>query len=130
MRQGHDFEHQALIEDGSPLINPRADAGGHADIVKFDRNRIVLTCVANAPGLLVLAEAWYPSWTARLDESPRALAVIPVNGWMRGVTVPAGNHRVTFDYQPTRWWLGVGISILSGLLAFILWQWPRERLVS
>lgn len=130
VRQGHDFEHQALIEDGSPLINPRADAGGHADIVKFDRNRIVLTCVANAPGLLVLAEAWYPSWTARLDESPRALAVIPVNGWMRGVTVPAGNHRVTFDYQPTRWWLGVGISILSGLLAFILWQWPRERLVS
>jgi uncharacterized membrane protein YfhO len=94
--------------------------------MEFGRNHIVTEYRTSAPGLLVLAEAWYPGWTARINDSAR-IAVIPVNGWMRAIPVPAGANRVVFEYQPTRWRLGLGVSVASGALALVLWRSSRTR---
>jgi len=112
VRSGHDFVREPLVEQDVGDLGKPAGQTGSATITHFGRNRIRIKYEASAPGLLVLAEAWYPGWTARLNDAGE-LAVIPVNGWMRGVQVPAGVHNLTFAYRPTWWWTGLGISFVA-----------------
>ena len=43
----------------------------------------------------MLAEPWYPGWTAEVNG--HTAAVIPANGWMRAVPVPAGTRLAVGD---------------------------------
>ncbi|MBK8027795.1 MAG: YfhO family protein [Chloroflexi bacterium] len=65
----------------------------------------------DAPGLLLLADAYYPGWTATVDGQPAP--VYRADVMFRAVPVPAGSHEVVFDYRP--WWLP-GILIGGGAL--------------
>ena len=73
---------------------------------------------AAAPCLLVLAEAWYPRWQARVDGVDTKC--LPANGWMRAVPVPAGRHVVRFEYRETRFLPGCALSLATvGLIWFV-----------
>ncbi len=50
-----------------------------------------------APALVVVAEAWFPGWTARVDGAPAP--VVPADGGLLGVAVDAGEHVITFTYH-------------------------------
>jgi uncharacterized membrane protein YfhO len=93
------------------------------DITSFDPERVVLETDASAPALLVLAEAWYPGWSATVDGSPAA--VVPANAWMRAVSVPAGRHQVELRFR-SRWLLpGALLSFLTAAGLALLVR--RER---
>lgn len=126
VRAGHDFVDRPLVEQYFSALDDKPGSESHAAITAFGRNHVTVDYRSSAPGLLVLAEAWYPGWTARLDRTTE-LPVIPVNGWMRGVAVPAGANRLVFDYRPTWWWLGLGTTLLSGVLALAVWRSPFGR---
>jgi hypothetical protein len=121
MRDGHDFHRVALVE--MPLALP-ASAGppGTAIIERFAPEAVTVRADASAPALLVLAEAWYPGWTATVDGA--AAPCLPANAWMRGVPVPAGAHEVTFTFHSTRLRAGATLSIVT--LALVLAALGRE----
>jgi uncharacterized membrane protein YfhO len=89
-----------------------------AQVTRFEPERIAVRTRAPAPGILVLAEAWYPGWSATIAGT-RA-EVFPVNGWMRGVVVPAGAHDVIFTYHSRFLAVGIGVSALSAAALVIL----------
>lgn len=73
---------------------------------------------ACAPGVAVLADAWFPGWSVLVD----GVEAEPVRVWgfLRGVAVPAGAHTVTWSYRPTSFRMGAILSALAwlaGLLA-------------
>ena len=71
-----------------------------------------------AGGKLGLHEQFFPGWTATVDGKSAA-----VESWMgafQGVTVPAGDHTVEFQYRPRSLGLGGGISLLA-LIGLGLW---------
>ena len=69
---------------------------------------------------LVTSDAFYPGWRASLDGQEATL--YRADYAIRGVMLPPGEHTVSFDYNPRRFYLGAGISVLSllalGVLAF------------
>ena len=65
--------------------------------------------------VLVLKEAWYPGWSARIDGAPAPC--LPANVWARAVRVPAGRHEVRFVYRQR--WLREG-AVVSALCALLL----------
>jgi len=67
--------------------SPSADART-ATITHFTLNSLEVAVDSPGAALLVVAEAWYPGWHATI--AGRDVACLPVNGWMRGVPVPAG----------------------------------------
>lgn len=123
---GYDFVRQTLTEQDVSLPDINHPPDSQVDIVVFERNHLVIDYKTSAPGLLVLAEAWYPGWTARLNGTSE-LMVLPVNGWMRGIKVPAGNNRVVLSYRPTHWWIGLLITIGSLIMAFALYSGLGRR---
>jgi hypothetical protein len=109
MAAGHDVHRSALVETDLAVSGGAPDAG-RAEIVSFAPERIELEVQAPAPVLLVVAEAWYPGWSATVDGA--AAPCVPANAWMRAVPVSAGAHRVVLRYR-SRW-------LLPGALLFLL----------
>src|SRR6202030_4013269 len=67
-----------------------------------------------AAGLLVLSDAYYPAWQARVDGTPAEVLV--VDGALRGVAVPAGKHAIEFQYASAALPIGATIAGLTLLL--------------
>jgi len=123
MRAGHDFHHVALVEQPVPLPTQALPLDGHATITHFSSERISIAVESPWPALLVLAEPWYPGWTARVNGS--SVPCIPANAWMRAVLVPAGKSQVEMTFHSTYLVLGSVISLVA--LAIILVLLFRRR---
>jgi hypothetical protein len=82
------------------------------------------------PGLVILADVFYPGWTLRIDghEAP----LLRVNGMMRGAAVEAGFHRLVQTYEPASFRAGVAITgaTLAVILAVGLWTWRKPAGIS
>jgi hypothetical protein len=94
----------------SPGAPPR---GAAATIVRDDPNLVEIEATLAAPGLVVLADAYYPGWTATVDGAPAR--ILATNHLFRGVPAPAGTHRVRFAYRPRSLALGAALSLLTAL---------------
>jgi hypothetical protein len=123
MRQGHNYRNVALVESSLPLGEPRAP--GSAKITHFSPEEITVLTNNDALALLVLAEPWYPGWTATVNGRPSPC--IPANAWMRATPVPAGPHLVTFRFHSTRLRAGALMSLLSLLVVAAVLLFTRAR---
>ena len=91
----------------------------------------VLEVSLDSPGLVVLADVYYPGWELTIDGKPAP--IYRVNGAMRGAAVSAGRHRLVYTYAPRSFRVGrlVSIAGLAGLLLLGLAcaRWPSVAVV-
>ena len=93
--------------------------------------RIAIAVEAATDAWLVLADAWFPGWTATLDGTPTP--VLRANYLVRVVAVPAGRHEVVFSYDPPgyatgRTVSGVAWGVLGAALVVVgLLGWRRRH---
>jgi hypothetical protein len=119
-----------ILEEPSPLPHGArgeshaASSAPAASIVRDAPNRVALRVSLPSPGFAVLSDTWYPGWKARVDG--RETPVIRANGMFRAAAVPAGDHDVTFSFEPTSVRSGAFVSAVSFLLAMLL-AVPRRR---
>lgn len=108
---------------------PRQDAPsageGTATIGRYEPDLIELDVEARQAGLLVVSEIHDRGWRAFLD-GEQAI-VWRVNTAFRGVEVPRGRHRLTFEYRNPSFRLGVWTSLVTLLLigAVLVTPWIR-----
>jgi hypothetical protein len=95
---------------------------GQTEIMRRTPNRVEITTDSVGPSVLVLADNYYPGWRAEVDG--RAARILRANYNQRGVTLPAGRHRVTFSYQPTSVLAGV---LVSGVCLVLLLIWMNAQ---
>ena len=108
---------------------PRGDSAlsiTQGRITILEPNRLVAEIETPGPGLVVIAEAYYPQWRATVDgaETP----ILPANVMFRGIPISsAGVHSIEMTLSPHRfWWLLPAFLLAFGLL---LWAalWPSLR---
>jgi hypothetical protein len=128
------FEAVALLREDMPdsfdvaLTRPAsAPADGHVAILGYTSCRTELAVQTARPAVLVVANAWYPGWTARVNG--HAAALFPAYYTFQGLCLPAGTHQISITYAPRSFYLGLVISALALLLAVMLSLWailPRR----
>ena len=110
----------AWVEAEPGKLGAVIGAGGESEPVKVvegpDPTRIELEVTLRSPGLVVLADIFYPGW--RLEVDGRPLEILRVNRAMRGAILPAGSHRLVYSYRPGSVVAGAVVSAV-GLLAWI-----------
>jgi len=128
------FDPTALRLDGPPQIEggtlPEKDDGpvAAATIAEpRESNRVVVHIAEGTrPGVLVLADMWYPGWEATVDGNPAP--VLAVDGVFRGVEVGQGAREVVFTYYPTSFRIGMVVSLAALavllLLSVLYWRQP------
>jgi len=124
---GFDGRRTSVVEDpgppldGPPGVTPVARVRERPEVLQFD-------IAPERDALLVLADAWYPGWRARVDgaEAP----VLRVNGLFRGVRVPAGARRVVLRFEPWTFtagaWTSLASALVLGALGALALRRPRE----
>lgn len=117
---GFDPRRDAVVEPGAsgPAGAP-AGARGTAEVRSEANAKVTLRARMASPGLVVLNDHWAQGWGVSVDG--RSAAALRVNGVMRGVRVPAGEHRVVWRYRIPGIRLGailsaMGLLIIAGLL--------------
>jgi uncharacterized membrane protein YfhO len=79
----------------------------------------------------VLSEIYDPGWHAYIDGE--RTKVYQTNDILRGIAIPAGNHKIVFRYEPDSLRFGLLITTLSliAMLAIISWVlvawWLRRK---
>ncbi len=105
-----------LLEQAAQLVSPTAD--GVVQVVSYQPEQVELEVALGAPGVLVLADTWYPGWQVAVDGKPAAL--LRANYLFRAVLLPAGQHRVLFEYRPATLGRGAGISLAAALVLVVV----------
>ena len=105
----------ALLEirpENLPALTGGAiSASATAKLVSYEDNRLVVDTRANSASVLVLSEINYPGWVATID---RAKAPIHATDFLlRGVVLPAGEHRLEMRYTAPAARNGAIISVFS-----------------
>lgn len=99
--------------EGTP---PPSDGSSRAEIRSFQPERLEIDVEASHPAMLVVAEPWYPGWSATVNG--RAAACLPGNAWMRVVPVPGGRSHVRLVFRSA--WLATGAAVSLATLALLL----------
>lgn len=124
---------QVLLEaepEGVAYSNAHA---GTATIAKYESDMVEISVEADRPALLVLADAFYPGWTASHRADGEAddikLPVVLANYMFRAVRVPAGRGLVTFRFRSATLQAGRVISLVTACALIAYWAacWWRAR---
>lgn len=115
-------QHVVLLADelaaaGQMALAEQVDgAAAHTpvQVLAYQPERVELAVTLSAPGALVLADTWYPGWRATVDGEP--VKVLRANYLFRGLLLPAGTHRILFEFQPASLARGAAISLVGLLL--------------
>ncbi len=122
----------AVVSGQGPAPRPAAPAAADeaVTVVTYREEQLRLRVRATAPGMLVIADTWYPGWEAAVNGKPTELW--RVNLLFRGILVEEGEQVVTLVYRPSGWRTGVALSLaglsLMGLtlLATVFPSRPRD----
>jgi hypothetical protein len=101
--------------------------GARAEIASYGLHDVVVDVDTPGPGLLRLADLWYPEWRATVNGTPAE--ILRVDYLLRGVPVPAGKSRVEFHYRSAVIARGLTVSLVSlaVILALLGFGWWRSR---
>jgi hypothetical protein len=101
--------------------------GSAAQVTHYEPNRLVIDTHAAQPAVLVVSEMFYPGWEATVDGRPTRIHL--TNYLLRGVVVPAGQHRVEMRYRAPAARNGAIISActLAGLGLLVMFDRRRQR---
>lgn len=114
-------------ELGIPASAERGEfrsGAGSVEIVEYRHARVELDADLQRPGVVVLSDTWHPSWRAEIDGEPVHLG--RVDEVLRGIALPAGQHRVVMTYSPRSLPPALAVSILTA--AGLVWLGLRGRL--
>lgn len=85
-------------------------------LVDYEPRDVSIEVERQAPGLIVLSDAWDPGWSATVNGQPAPIE--RVDHALRGVWVPGGQSRIEMHYGPQsmRWGLILGALGAIGLI--------------
>lgn len=105
------------VLDGSPL------GSGTVTLTSYAPNELHYDIRSERGGVTVFSEVYYPGWTVTIDGV--AAEIGRADYLLRALRVPAGQHRVVFEFRPatvatTNAIAAAAIAIILGLLATAL----------
>jgi hypothetical protein len=124
---GFDPDREILLHDAPDIAPPGPEgapdisthtAESRPVVTHEDSRQLVITAEAPADGYLLLADTFYPGWTAHVDGTPTP--IYRANVSVRGIRLPKGRHEVRFTYDAPDFARGLQITLASVSL-LLLW---------
>ncbi|MDR5590406.1 YfhO family protein [Christiangramia sp. SM2212] len=91
------------------------DSNAQIELVHYQPNELKYESSASSDQFAVFSENYYqPGWQAYIDGEP--VPHVQVNYVLRGMNVPAGDHEITFKFEPEVVKTGSTIALMSSIL--------------
>jgi hypothetical protein len=121
-----DPDREILLEDASDTLSSHEGittgaalpAAASPSITYEDPRHLLIDASAPADGFLLLADTFYPGWTATVDNA--TTPIYRANVSTRGIALPKGRHQVRFTYDAPGFALGSTLTAAAGA-TLLLW---------
>jgi hypothetical protein len=95
------------------------DSTASIEMTQQKPEHIVYESSSTSPQLALFSEVYYPKgWNAYIDGKPAAY--FRANYVLRAMSIPAGNHKVAFKFEPAVIKKGSTLSLISSILVLLL----------
>jgi uncharacterized membrane protein YfhO len=114
-----DFNKMVFLES-EPMGMPKSNGyvKNSVDILKYSAQHIDIKVFSEKKGIMILSDSYYPGWEASIDGQP--VKIYPADYAFRAIAIPAGEHMVTFRFNPFSFNTGFAITLIFLLGAFLL----------
>jgi hypothetical protein len=106
------------------LSSVPVDPSESVAVVRYEPQRVELRARLDHPGLVILADTYYPGWRLTIDGRPSP--IWRANRMMRGAAVPAGEHTLIYTYEPLSFRIGAFGSTV-GLIVLLALPWASRQ---
>jgi len=103
-----------ILEESLKESLSEGNINSQIDIVQDSPTKIVLNTIQDKDAILVIADSFYPGWTAKVDSQNRS--IFPVNVNNRGLLLKEGNHKIEITYRSKTLITGFALSFISYLI--------------
>lgn len=117
-------ERNTLILSEDPKIKP-VNLDSKIELVNYTGNKVIFKTKSSDKALLYLSDNYYPGWQAYVDGSNTK--ILRANYTFRAIVVPAGEHKVIFEYKPKSFYYGLYISGASLLILVFVSVWIKKN---
>jgi uncharacterized membrane protein YfhO len=94
------------------------DTSSKIELVEYAPNKLVYNYSANESKAAIFSEIFYDKgWNATIDGKPAPH--FRANYVLRGMILPAGNHKVEFQFKPVMFEVGKNIDLASSLILIL-----------
>jgi hypothetical protein len=100
-------------------------ASAHIESSRVDPQQVSALVDSSGTGIVVIAQAFYPTWKAYVDG--KAVQLWKANHGFQAVAVPPGRHQLTVRYEDTMFRTGKIISALGVIATAVLFSWYRWK---
>lgn len=116
---------------------PQWDSTAIIKLTQFDNDTMRYESNSASPQFAVFSEIYYPAgWNAYIDG--KKADYVKADYMLRGLSVPAGNHKITFIFEPETYKRGNQISFTASILVYVFtfggffmaWYDKRKKKVS
>jgi hypothetical protein len=107
---GFEPTRQVVLNEPQQLES-KAAFKASAKIIGYENMRVDIKTSLDTPGILVLADSYYPGWRVFIDGKEGE--ILRANLFFRGVKLAAGEHRVEFRYEPRSFQIGLWASLAT-----------------
>lgn len=109
---GFDPKEGVLLESEPTVdLNKAAELNSEVKITNYQNERVAVEASLKKPGILVLADLFYPGWKAYVNGKEEEL--FRANYVFRAIPLKEGRSLVEFVYEPEALKLGVIVSLIS-----------------
>ena len=92
---------------------------GEAKITDYNPNSVKIDMKNNSESFMILSEAYFPiGWKCKIDN--QETNIYQVNHILRGIEVPAGEHKIIFDFEPKSYKRANMISSITTYMAWLV----------
>ena len=110
-----DVSFQNQITSSQYPVNPE----DKIELVSYQPDELIYKCSAQGDRLAIFSEIYYPAgWKCYVDG--KESSYFRANYVLRGMTVPGGNHEIRFSFEPSSYFTGNRISLVSSILLILL----------
>jgi hypothetical protein len=128
-RGTYDLRSMAFVETDQPqglagyVARTAVGPAESIAITRYEPQRVELVASLQHPGLVILADTYYPGWKLTIDGQPAP--IYRTNRLMRGAAVKAGRHTLVYTYDPDSFRIGGALSVVGLLALTALVPWAR-----
>ena len=110
----------AVVEEKfNAQIHSSNDSTAKISLIKNDNDVVEYHSSSKMDGYAVFSEIFYDAgWKASIDG--KEATIIPTNYVLRGLEVPAGNHKITFEFKPASFYSSTKLAMISSALIWLL----------
>ena len=99
--------------------NFSVDSLAQITLTNYQPNKVEYQSKNSAEGFAVFSEIYYPNgWNITIDGNPAQM--IEVDYTLRGLNIPAGNHKIVFSFEPQVIKTGSTISLIASIVALVV----------